>query len=104
MHNCRRAATTLISSAFSRPPLPDVHRVGSGLRQSLQGAGDLHQAAHGAIPRSQLLRGLPAHVSRALRPRPRFAVRVLRLFVFTWLPGSVGAAVGCTGILSIALL
>lgn len=41
---------------------PDVHRFGAGVGQPLQRPGDLHQGPHGAIPGSQLLRGLTTHV------------------------------------------
>lgn len=41
----------------------DLHRLGAGVCEPLQGAGDLHQAEHGAVPRRQLLRSLSSPVS-----------------------------------------
>lgn len=41
----------------------DLHRLGAGVCEPLQGAGDLHQAEHGALPRRQLLWSLSSPVS-----------------------------------------
>lgn len=41
----------------------DLHWLCLGLSQSIQGPGNLQQAAHGPLPWSQLLRSLPAPVS-----------------------------------------
>lgn len=41
----------------------DIHWFGAGVGQPIQRPGDLHQEPHGAVPWSQLLRGLATHVS-----------------------------------------
>ena len=44
-------------------PFADVHRKRAGVRESLQGAGDLFRKDHQTLPRRQSLRGSPASVS-----------------------------------------
>lgn len=47
----------------------DLHRFRAGVGEPIQRPGDLHQEPHGAIPRRQLLRGLPPHVSAQICQR-----------------------------------
>lgn len=50
----------------------DIHWLCAGVSEPLQRAGDLLQAADGALPRGQLLWDISTHVSRLIHPHHIF--------------------------------